>query len=106
MTVLNALRPGLREKAYERALVLELRNRGRSIQQQRSFEVIYDGTVVDRLTPDLIVDDAVIVDPKCVTAFTDAHFAQMLGYLANTGLRLALLLNFSQSRLQWKRIIR
>jgi GxxExxY protein len=58
------------------------------------------------LVPDLIVDDAVIVDPKVATCFTDAHVAQMLGYLNVTRLNLALLLNFKNSRLEWKRVLR
>ena len=77
MKVLNALRPGLKEKAYENALVLELRRKGHVIEQQRSFDVLYDGVVVDTLIPDLIVDGKVIVDPKCVTAFTETHFARI-----------------------------
>jgi len=106
MAVLNQLRPGLKEKAYENALVIELRKRGHHIEQQRSFDVIYDGIVVDTLIPDLIVDDKVIVDPKCVTEFSETHFAQMIGYLAITGLRLALLFNFKDAKLRWKRIVR
>lgn len=106
MTVLNKLRPGLKEKAYENALVIELRKRGRQVEQQRSFDVIYDGVIVDTLVPDLIVDNKVIVDPKCVTDFTDTHYAQMIGYLAITGLRLAVLLNFKEAKLRWKRVIR
>lgn len=106
MTVLNKLRPGLKEKAYENALVIELRKRGHNIEQQRVFDVFYDRIIVDTLVPDLIVDGKVIVDPKCVTDFTETHYAQMIGYLAITGLRLALLLNFKDTRLRWKRIIR
>jgi hypothetical protein len=34
------------------------------------------------------------------------HMAQMTGYLAKTGLRLALLLNFKYAKLQWKRVVR
>ena len=50
--------------------------------------------------------DAVIVDPKVVACFTDTHIAQMLGYLNITGLDLALLLNFKNARLEWKRVLR
>ena len=59
-----------------------------------------------KIIPDLIVDDAVIVDPKVVSCFTDTHVAQMLGYLSITGLDLALLLNFKNARLDWKRVLR
>jgi GxxExxY protein len=106
MTVLNTLRPGLKEKTYENALVIELRKRGRHIEQQRAFDVLYDGILVDKLVPDLIVDQKVIVDPKCVTEFNETHYAQMLGYLAITELRLAIMFNFKEARLRWKRVIR
>ena len=105
MTVHNALKPGLREKTYERALVHELGKAGIKTDQQRQFDVIYDAKVIDTLIPDLIVADAVIVDAKCVTAFDDTHVAQIIGYLSITGLRLGLLINFKPARLQWKRIV-
>jgi GxxExxY protein len=60
---------------------------------------------VDTLIPDLIVDGKVIVDPKCVTEFSDTHYAQMIGYLTITGLQVALLFNFKSAKLRWKRIV-
>src|SRR5690349_14994954 len=106
MKVLNTLKPGLDEKLYERALVIELRKRGHKVDQQKPFPVFYDGQEIGTLVPDLIVDDAVIVDPKVVTAFNETHVAQMIGYLAITGLKLALLLSFKEAKLQWKRVVR
>jgi hypothetical protein len=44
--------------------------------------------------------------PKVVASFNEAHVAQMVGYIAITGLELALLLNFKSSRLEWKRVVR
>lgn len=105
MAVLNELKPGLDEKIYERALVLELLSRGHKVAQQQRFEVFYCGHLVGTLIPDLVVDDLVIADPKVVTAFGDSEEAQMIGYLNITGLQLALLLNFKYAKLQWKRII-
>ena len=106
MRVLNTLKPGLNEKAYENALVIELTKRGHTVQQQRRFEVRYEGILADSLVPDLIVDDAVIADPKVVSEFNDTHIAQMIGYLAITDLQLALLLNFKHKDLCWKRVVR
>jgi GxxExxY protein len=106
MTVLNALKPGLEEKLYERALVIELQKRAHRVEQQRQFPVSYEGELIGTLIPDLIVDDQVIADPKVVTAFSDTNVAQMLGYLNITGLQLALLLNFKDARLQLKRVVR
>ena len=106
MTVLNELKPGLDEKLYERALVIELKLGGHTVLAQKGFSVFYRGELIGDLIPDLIVDDAVIVDPKVVTCFTETHIAQMLGYLNITGLELVLLLNFKNSRLEWKRVLR
>jgi GxxExxY protein len=105
MTVLNVLKPGLEEKVYERALIIELVEKGHVISAQKPFEVYYKGHKVGTLIPDLIVDEVVIVDTKVVTDFDDSHIAQMLGYLNVTGLKVALLVNFKKAQLQWKRVV-
>ena len=104
--VLNELKPGLDEKLYERALVIELSRRGHSVSVQSLFPVYYRAELIGNLVPDLIVDNAVIIDPKVVSMFTDSHVAQMVGYLNISGLQLALLLNFKNARLDWKRVVR
>jgi GxxExxY protein len=106
MDVLNELKPGLDEKLYERALVIELRRRGHAVEAQRRFPVFYQAGLIGDLVPDLIVDNVVVVDPKVVAAFNEAHIAQMVGYLTISGLELALLLNFRSARLEWKRVVR
>ena len=106
MEVLNELKPGLDEKLYERALIIELKRGGYVVSVQRSFPVSYLGKLIGNLVSDLIVDNAVIVDPKVVACFTETHVAQMIGYLNITGLDLALLINFKNARLEWKRVLR
>jgi GxxExxY protein len=78
-------------------MIAELKRRGHSLSIQKAFPVFYRSELIGNLIPDLIVDDAVIVDPKVVACFTDTHVAQMLGYLNITGLDLALLLNLRTS---------
>jgi len=41
--------------------------------------VHYDGQLIGKLVPDLIVDDLVITDPKVVSGFNENHVAQMMG---------------------------
>ena len=106
MQVLNELKPGLDEKLYERAMIIELKHRGHVVSVQRSFPVYYGGELIGNLVPDLIVDEAIIVDPKVVACFSETHVAQMIGYLNITGLDLALLINFKNARLEWKRVLR
>ena len=105
MAVLNELKPGLDEKLYENALVIELRARGHTVEQQREYPVHYRGQFIGKLIPDLIVDGKAIADPKVTAALNDTHIAQMLGYLNITGLQVALLLNFKEFKLDWKRVV-
>jgi GxxExxY protein len=102
--ILNTLKPGLDEKLYERALIIELTKQGLTCDQQKNFPIHYDDQHIGTLIPDLIVEERVIVDPKVVTAFNENHIAQMLGYLNITGLKTALLLNFKHAKLQIKRV--
>ena len=104
MEVLNELKPGLDEKLYERAMAIELRRSGHVVALQNSYPVFFRGENIGNLIPDMIVDDRVIVDGKVVSTFTEAHVAQMIGYLNITRLKLALLLNFKHATLSWKRI--
>jgi GxxExxY protein len=104
MKVLNTLKPGLDEKLYERALIIELAKQNLQCQQQKQYDVFYDGQFIGTLIPDLIIDGRLIVDAKVVTEFNDSHMAQMLGYLNITGLRTALLFNFKHADLRIKRI--
>ena len=105
MRVLNVLRPGLDEKLYENALVIELRKRGHRVDQQHEYLVYYDEQLIGKMKPDVIVDRLVIVDTKVVTSFIDTHVAQVIGYLNITNLKLVLLLNFKRVKLEWKRIV-
>ena len=102
----QALRPGLDEKIYERALCIELAERGIHFEQQVRYDVFYKGKHLGHLIPDLVVENRIIVDPKVVDAFSSEHEAQMIGYLNITRLDLALLLNFKVWPLGKKRIIR
>src|SRR5436190_3971111 len=106
MEVLNELKPGLDEVLYERAMAIELRRRGHEVYVQQSYPVFYRSELIGTLIPDLIVDHSIIVDSKVVSAFTETHVAQMIGYLNITGLELALLVNFKNARLDWKRVVK
>ncbi len=103
--VLFALKPGLDEKLYERAMVIELTAQGLRCESQKQFPVHYAGQHTGTLVPDLIVEEKVLVDAKVVSAFNDTHIAQILGYLNITGLKTALLLNFKQASLGIKRVV-
>ncbi|MCG8526946.1 MAG: GxxExxY protein [Opitutales bacterium] len=104
MQVHTNLKPGLDEKIYEKAMVIELTEKGIQCDQQKRFKIHYKTKLIGELIPDLIIDKKVIVDTKVVTDFNDAHIAQMLGYLNITNLKVGLLINFKKASLEWKRI--
>ena len=106
MKVSNTLGSGFLEKVYENALVHELRRADLKVDQQRVMTVSYDGIIVGEYAADILVEDAVLVELKAAKALDGVHMAQCMNYLKATGLRVCLLLNFGQPRLQVKRIVR
>ena len=104
--VSNTLGAGFLEKIYERALVTELTLRGISARSQVIYAVRYKDQLVGEFVPDLVVEDQLIVELKCVDQFAPVHMAQCLSYLQASGLRLALLLNFQHPKVQCRRVVR
>jgi len=105
LAVGNTLGSGFVEKVYENALAYELRKLGLAVAQQCGVVVRYAGVVVGDYTTDLLVEEVVLVEVKAVRALDGVHRAQCLNYLKATGLRLCLLLNFGQPRLEIKRVV-
>jgi len=102
--IMNEIGCGLREKAYERALVREFQLRSIAFDQQRQFPVIYKDTLIDTLIPDLIAFDHIIIDTKTIEQITPREVAQMLNYLRITRLPVGLIINFYHPKVQVKRI--
>jgi len=46
-----------------------------------------------------------VVELKCVEEFSNEHLARGTNYLKASGLRIALLVNFRRSKVEWKRIV-
>lgn len=102
------LGPGLLESNYEECLCLELTELGLKFRQQVAIPVIYKGhTLKNCYRPDLIVENAVIVEVKCVERLAPVHTAQVMTYLKHTGIHLGLLFNFNTAVLMngMKRIV-
>ena len=86
---------GLLESAYHSCLCIELSNLNLKFKSQPTLPIVYGGyRVTAAYRPDLIVDDRLIIELKTVTAFADAHKAQLLTYLRLSGIKVGLLLNF------------
>jgi GxxExxY protein len=103
--VSNQLGAGFLEKVYERALASELGLRGLNVRRQVPYRILYKGKPVGDYTADMLIENQLIVELKCVERFSNEHMAQCLNYLKAANLRLALLINFQKPKVEWKRII-
>jgi len=102
--VSNTLGCGFLEKVYENALVHELRKTGLRVTQQYPIKVYYDGIVVGNFEADLLVQESVIVELKAIRTMTERDEAQCLNYLKATQLKIGLLINFGNPKVEIKRI--
>jgi GxxExxY protein len=103
--VSNTLGAGFLEKVYERALLRELALRGISAIAQASFAVVYKGQSVGEYFADILVEDVLVIELKCVERLASEHTAQCLNYLRASGRTVCLLVNFQKPTVEWKRIV-
>ena len=103
--VLNEVGHGLNEKIYENSLTVLFKLNNIVFDQQRRFPVHFRGVEVGEFVPDLIAFGSVIVDTKVIDRITDHERGQMLNYLRITKLRVGLILNFKNARLEFERVV-
>jgi len=103
--VLNEVGHGLNEKIYENSLTVLFQQNGVAFDQQRRFPVLFRGVEVGEFIPDLIAFGSVIVDAKVIDRITDHERGQMLNYLRITKLRVGLIVNFKNARLEFERVV-
>jgi GxxExxY protein len=96
----RALGPGLLESAYEECLCHELHLRGLTFQRQVPLPVSYKGINLDcGYRIDVIVENEIVLELKCVEHILPVHEAQLLTYLKLLNKRVDLILNFYVSTL-------
>ena len=106
MEVHSELGPGFLEIVYKGALEQEFSASGINYGREIQFDVHYKGVkLAHKFFADFTVFDKIILEVKCAESLHDIFFAQSLNYLKVSGYRLALLVNFGQERLEFKRIV-
>lgn len=106
MEVHNELGAGFLEIVYKDALEYEFRKAGIPYEREKMYEVNYKGVILPHLFyADFVVYDSIILEVKGVSAITDEFVAQSINYLKVSGNKLALLVNFGELRLNYKRIL-
>jgi GxxExxY protein len=105
MAVHNALGPGYKEEAYERALAVELDTCSIPAACQFPVEVTHQGVVVALFMLDLFVAELVVVELKAHShPLHNDELAQVLNYLKATAAPVGLLFNFGRRWLEYRRV--
>ena len=95
------LGPGLLEKVYKKILANDLRQRGLSVERQKTIPFEFEGQKFDRgLTVDLLVNGLVVVELKSAQKLARVDSKQVLTQLRLLDLRLGFLINFGEYRLK------
>lgn len=106
MEVHRILGGGFLEAVYQKALAHELILRHTSFQQQVRLPVLYKDVLMGEYVADFVIERKIVVEIKSVSKLNSGHLAQAVHYLAATGLRLALLVNFGSDSLEQRRVIK
>lgn len=103
----NALGPGLLEKVYQEALEKEFLLQKIPFEREKSFQITYKGDILEqKYIADFVCYDKIVLELKAVEDLLPIHKAQVINYLAITGYKLGLLVNFNARQVQPERIVR
>ena len=92
--------PGLIESIYERCVMRELELRKIAAVNQRLVRIEYKGLVFDEpLRFDVLVEDCLLLELKCVQEILPIHKAQLLSYMKLLEIPLGLIINFHELKL-------
>jgi GxxExxY protein len=89
------LGPGLLESAYEECYCYELGIQGVPHERQKMLPLVYKEIKLDcGYRMDVVADNKVVIEIKCVEKILPIHEAQLLTYLKLSNLRVGLIVNF------------
>ena len=102
----NNLGPGFLEIVYKDALEYEFRKEGILFEREKEYVVNYKGIILPhKFYADFVVFDEVVLEVKAVVGIADEFIAQAINYLKVSGNKLALIVNFGELKLKYKRIV-
>ena len=89
------LGPGLLEKLYKEAMIIEMELCGLKAEKNVKVAVEYRGKPIGEYFIDILAEDAVILELKSVERHDPVFEAQILSYMKLTGKKVGLLINFN-----------
>jgi GxxExxY protein len=106
MEVHRILGKGFAEIVYKDALTFEFRLRRIPFEREKEYTVEYKGVILPhKFYADFVVFDKIILEVKAQKGIAEEQYAQVINYLAVSGCKLGLLVNFGESSLVVKRIV-
>lgn len=107
MDVHNHLGPGFLEIVYKDALEYEFKKAGIAFKREKEYSVNYKGIVLPhKFYADFVVFDKIILEIKAVSKMPEEFTAMAINYLTVSGNKLALIVNFGEPQLKYKRIVK
>ncbi len=102
----NNLGPGFLEIVYKDALEYEFRKANIPYEREKEYKVNYKDVILPhKFFADFIVFDKIILEVKAVSGISDEFIALAINYLKVSQNKLALIVNFGELKLNYKRII-
>ncbi|PDS22754.1 GxxExxY protein [Flavobacterium branchiophilum] len=106
MEVHNNLGAGFSEIVYKDALEYEFKKANIPFQREKEYVVEYKDTILPhKFYADFVVFDKIILEVKGVSKITNEFYAQCINYLKVSNNKIAILVNFGELKLNYKRII-
>ena len=106
MEVHNNLGPGFLEVVYKDALEYEFSQNGISFERERKYTVRYKDTILrHHFFADFVVFGKIILEVKAINTIRNEFFAYAINYLKISGNKLAIIVNFGEEKLNYKRIV-
>jgi GxxExxY protein len=106
MKIHNTLGLGLKEINYKDAMEIDFIEDEIPFAREKKFTVKYKGKILKNpYVADFVVYDSIVLEIKSASTIIDTHIAQAISYLSISGLKLALIINFGEKSLTYKRII-
>lgn len=98
---------GFSEIVYKYAFEYELNKINFSFEREKEYSVHYKDIILNhKFYADFVVLDKIIIEIKSTESLHEKHISQCLNYLHVSGHRLAILVNFNKTSLEYKRIIK
>ena len=103
--VYNDIGYGYHEKYYQRAISKTLLSNKMKFQEQVYTPLIFQDKVIGRFFFDFVIEGKIILEIKKDGRFSKRYIDQVNNYLKNSGLKLALLVNFAKDGVKFKRLV-